>query len=148
MDRAMKRGHMTFDGGSRGNPGPAAGAAVIRASNEKTKIVSRYLGESTNNVAEYKALILGLDGAHKLGIEYLTVQGDSKLIVCHVTGEWECRSELLKPLLEIAQEKIALFPKWELEHFHRSHNKEADHFVNLCLDQNETVREYRVEESS
>src|SRR5690349_18987102 len=95
---------LEFDGGSRGNPGPAGIGAVVRAS-DGTPLVTlgRYIGRATNNVAEYKALITALQKAKELGAKKVVVRGDSELIVRQMNGQYKVKNADLKPLYEEAQ---------------------------------------------
>lgn len=77
-----------FDGGSRGNPGPAAGAAVIVLPDGSKEVITEFFDRTTNNVAEYTGLIIGLEKAQELGIKDAIVKGDSNLVVKQVRGEW------------------------------------------------------------
>src|SRR5215468_4172198 len=95
---------LQFDGGSRGNPGPAGIGVVIRAADKTTLVtLGRFIGIATNNVAEYRALITGLQEAKKLGAKRVVIRGDSELIVKQMRGEYRVKSPDLKDLYDEAQ---------------------------------------------
>lgn len=126
---------MTFDGGSRGNPGPSAAAAIVCLDDGMARSESEYLGTETNNVAEYKGLQIGLRLAEAMGVTHISIIGDSKLVVCHVNRTWECRAESLKPLLEDVLETLdTRFESWNITHKRRDKNVAADALVNVTLD--------------
>src|ERR1041384_3830819 len=92
------------DGGARGNPGPAGIGVVLRGADGTPLVtVGRYIGRATNNVAEYRALIAGLEEAKKLGAKKILVRGDSELIIRQMNGEYRVKSPDMKPLYEEAQ---------------------------------------------
>ncbi len=123
------------DGGARGNPGPAAIAAVISdADGEVIDEVSETIGRATNNVAEYRALILGIDRARDLGATELELVGDSELVVKQVRGEYRVKDAGLKPLHSAAQKALGTFAEWTIQHVKRERNAEADALVNPALD--------------
>ncbi len=123
------------DGGARGNPGPAGIGVVI--CDEHHRLISEhknYIGEATNNVAEYQALILALNQASKIGADELLIQMDSELIVRQMIGQYKIKEPALKIL---AAEVIKLknhFKKVEFKHVRREQNKEADRLVNEAID--------------
>ncbi|MDE3077425.1 MAG: reverse transcriptase-like protein, partial [Chloroflexota bacterium] len=130
-----KRLHIFTDGGSRGNPGPGAWAAVI--SNErgkKLRELSRYLGVVTNNQAEYHALIAALTAAGDYRPEAVSVFMDSELIVNQMTGRYQVRHPNMRPLYEQARALAAAFPTIRFEHVPRDRNREADRLVNAAID--------------
>jgi ribonuclease HI len=123
------------DGGSRGNPGPAAAAAV--ASDESGNPLaerSRYVGETTNNVAEYEAVLLALELAHELGASEVEVVNDSELVARQIGGEYRVKQEHLKPLYRRAMEALRGFDAWAVRSVRREHNVRADELVNEELD--------------
>jgi ribonuclease HI len=127
---------VNVDGGARGNPGPAAIAAV--ASDGEGEILaerSERIGEATNNVAEYRALLLGIELARELGAEEVELVGDSELIVRQVKGEYRVKQPGLKPLHAEVEEELAKLGKWSLRSVRREENAEADRLVNEALDQ-------------
>jgi ribonuclease HI len=129
-----------FDGGSRGNPGPA-GIGVVLLAQGKTPLVTlgRFIGRATNNVAEYKALIAGLEEAKKLGAKKVVVRGDSELIVRQMNGEYRVKNADLRPLYEEAQDLISEFDEARIEHNYREDNSLADKLANLAMDRKRDV---------
>jgi ribonuclease HI len=125
-----------IDGGSRGNPGPAAYGVVIR--DGKGQIVARlkkYIGQNTNNVAEYFGLIAALDYAETHGIGALRVESDSELMVKQMRGQYKVKSEDLKPLFERAKKMSQALESFRIDHVYREQNREADALVNQALDE-------------
>ena len=125
------------DGGSRGNPGPGAIGVVIE--NDKGKEIfelSKYIGECTNNEAEYQALIAGLKAAKKKGIENLDVFLDSELVTKQVNGEYKVKSPNLKKYYVEAANFRKSFEKLQFIHVKRHKNVKADALVNKALDSN------------
>jgi ribonuclease HI len=126
---------VNVDGGARGNPGPAAIAAVVQDP-EGGVLQERgeRIGRATNNVAEYKALLLGIEMAGTLGASELELVGDSELVVKQVKGEYKVKDATMRELH--AQVKAALggFDSWSIRHVRREHNAEADRLVNEVLD--------------
>jgi len=124
------------DGGSRGNPGPAGIAAVATdPSGEILAERSETIGEATNNVAEYRALLLGVELAKELGAEEVEFVGDSKLIVEQVKGSWKVKQEHLRPLHTKARDALREIPSWSIRHVRRHHNERADELLNEALDE-------------
>lgn len=126
---------VNVDGGARGNPGPAAIAAVVQdAQGAVLQERRERIGRATNNVAEYKALLLGIEMASSLGAGELELVGDSELIVKQVKGEYKVKDATMRELH--AQVKAALrdFDDWSIRHVRREHNAEADRLVNEALD--------------
>ena len=124
------------DGGARGNPGPAAGAAVLL--DEAGNVVAeraQYLGRATNNVAEYTGLIVGLEEAKRLGVTKLDVRLDSLLVVQQMRGIWKIKNPGLRPLALRAGALLAEFPDRTVEHVRREQNTLADALVNRALDE-------------
>jgi ribonuclease HI len=124
-----------FDGGSRGNPGPAGIGVVVRAA-DGTPLVTlgRFIGHATNNVAEYQALIIALQKAGELGAKRILVRGDSELIIKQLRGEYRVRHPDLRPLYEEALELLRRFESHKLEHGLRHKNAMADRLANLAMD--------------
>lgn len=123
------------DGGSRGNPGPSASGFVIyNMGNNVVKKEGIYVGVTTNNQAEYKALIFGLQAAIELGVKDLEVYMDSLLVINQVQGIWKINNLELKPLHAEILELVKNFDKIKLSHVPRALNKDADAMVNECLD--------------
>lgn len=126
------------DGGSRGNPGPAgAGAVVCDEKGTVLKKVKKYLGEVTNNVAEYEGLILGLKEAAKLKALHLTCYADSMLVMEQMGKRWKVKHEGLKPLHKKASLLAAKFTKISFHHIPREKNAMADALANEAMDHNE-----------
>jgi ribonuclease HI len=127
-----------FDGGARGNPGPAAiGAVVIDPGTDPpTRLgsVSRCIGETTNNVAEYRALIAGLEAAREFPARAVEVRGDSKLVIEQVRGAWKVRQAHLRPLVDDVRRLLADYDTVALVHVPREQNTDADLLVNAALD--------------
>jgi ribonuclease HI len=124
------------DGGARGNPGPAAAACVI--SSPEGEVLGEHaelLGSVTNNVAEYRALLLGLARARELGASEVEVVGDSELIAKQVRGIYKVKHEAMKPLHREAQAALKQFERWSIRTVPRAQNADADALVNAALDQ-------------
>jgi ribonuclease HI len=133
--RAGGRLIVNVDGGSRGNPGPAAIAAVI--TNPDGKVVEERgerIGSATNNVAEYRALLLGLERAEALGAAEVELIGDSELIVRQVEGEYKVKDEELRKLNAKVIKALGGFDRWSIRHVRREENEAADRLVNAALD--------------
>jgi ribonuclease HI len=123
------------DGGARGNPGPAAAACVITSpAGERLGEYAQLLGPVTNNVAEYRALMLGLDKARELGASEVEVIGDSELIAKQVQGLYKVKHEAMKPLYLAAMNALRAFDSWSIRTVPRAMNKRADALVNEALD--------------
>jgi phosphoribosylglycinamide formyltransferase-1 len=130
------------DGGSRGNPGPAAAGFVLDDSDGRRLAAKAFfLGESTNNVAEYTALVRALQAAGKLGAERVTVFSDSELLVRQIGGQYKVKSDLIRPLFEEAQALMSRFETCDVRHVRREKNKDADRLVNLALDAERDIEE-------
>ena len=123
------------DGGARGNPGPAAAAAVVTsADGDVLDEASEFLGRATNNVAEYRGLLLGLRRARELGATEVDVVNDSELIAYQVTGRYKVKHADMKPLHAEAVRALGAFDRWSLKPVKRAQNADADALVNQCLD--------------
>lgn len=123
------------DGGSRGNPGPSASGFVIyNMENNVVKKEGVYVGVTTNNQAEYKALIFGLQAALEIGVKKIEIYMDSLLVVNQVQGIWKIKKTELMPLREEIVSLLEEFEEFKLSHVPRALNKEADAMVNECLD--------------
>jgi ribonuclease H / adenosylcobalamin/alpha-ribazole phosphatase len=123
------------DGGARGNPGPAAIGVVLRdSSGADMAEIARVIGESTNNVAEYTAVIEGLKLALERGVTDIVVNLDSKLVVHQLRGEWKIKNEALRGLAVEARRLLNRFKSAKLEHVPRADNADADKLVNQALD--------------
>ncbi|HYA89357.1 MAG TPA: reverse transcriptase-like protein [archaeon] len=125
-----------IDGASRGNPGPAAYAVVLRDPSGKVVLeLAKHIGRETNNVAEYYALLAALDYAASHGIQALRIRSDSELLVRQMLGRYKVKSADLKPLHERALCLARQLPYFAIEHVPREQNREADGLANLALDQ-------------
>jgi ribonuclease HI len=124
------------DGGSRGNPGPAAsGSVLLNPAGERLETVATYLNVATNNVAEWTALVQGLEAALRLGIRRLAVRLDSELVVKQMTGEYRVKHPDLQPLHRQASRLWRSFERIEIRHVPRKQNAAADAVVNRVLDE-------------
>ena len=122
------------DGGSRGNPGPSGvGVVILDASGKRLKEISKYIGETTNNIAEYNALLYGLEEALMLRIDEIVVNLDSELVAKQLTGDYRVKDSGLKPLFERAMNMLKSFKSFEVRHIEREKNKEADKLVNRAI---------------
>jgi ribonuclease HI len=124
------------DGGARGNPGPAAAACVIASADGRPLGEhAQLLGHTTNNVAEYRALLLGLQCARELGAGEVEVVGDSELIAKQVLGEYKVKNADLRELHAQAMAALRSFDRWQIRTVPRAQNADADALVNATLDQ-------------
>jgi ribonuclease HI len=126
-----------IDGGSRGNPGPAAYGAVIRMPDGKTVALAKYLGIQTNNFAEYSGLLAALEYALQQNFQGLKVFSDSELLVKQMKGEYRVKHPALKPLSARANEMARRLRHFSIQHVLRSYNRDADRLVNEALDREE-----------
>lgn len=125
-----------IDGGSRGNPGPASYGVVIR--DPRGQIVAKlkkYIGRTTNNVAEYYGLIAALDYAQQHAIRALRIESDSELLVRQMRGQYKVKSSELRPLFERASKMAQTFTSFKIDHVYREQNAEADALANQALDE-------------
>ena len=125
-----------IDGGSRGNPGPASYGVVIR--NPHGEVIARlkkYIGRTTNNVAEYYGLIAALDYAQSNNIRALRIESDSELLVKHMRGQYKVKNADLKPLFERAKKMSQSFASFRIDHVYREQNAEADALANEAMDE-------------
>lgn len=123
------------DGAARGNPGPAGIGIVIKKSSEILIEASAYIGKTTNNVAEYLALIRGLEEALLLGIKEIDCFVDSELLAKQINGEYKVKNEGLIPLSHHLRELINKFKKFSISHTVREENKQADKLANRGIDE-------------
>jgi len=124
------------DGGARGNPGPAAVAAVASAADGRVVGERRlYIGEATNNVAEYRAVLLGLELARDLGASQVEVVNDSELVSKQIAGQYKVKHAGLKPLYQDAMRALGEFERWQVRSVRRESNERADALVNQALDE-------------
>jgi ribonuclease HI len=132
---APKRLVVNVDGGARGNPGPAAiGAVLTTPDGEVLERHGERIGKATNNVAEYRALLLGLERASERGAREVEVVGDSELVVRQVQGDYKVKDEALKGLYAKVVKALAGFDRWSIRHVRREDNEAADSLVNAALD--------------
>jgi probable phosphoglycerate mutase len=124
-----------IDGGSRGNPGPAAyGVAIETAQGQPVTAFAKFLGKTTNNFAEYQGLLAALDYALSHGYPRLRVLTDSELMARQISGRYKVRSPDLKPLHDKAQAMIARLESFSIRHVFREQNREADRLANQAMD--------------
>lgn len=134
------------DGGSRGNPGPAGAGVVIQAE-DGTRILEAgyFLGQQTNNAAEYHALIRALEHARRCGDQPIAVRSDSELLIRQITGQYRVRNPKLAELFEQVQLLLLKVGCWRVEHVPREQNRRADELANLAMDRGQDVIVYEVE---
>lgn len=131
MDRLI----LWTDGGARGNPGPAGiGVVMTDAQGEVVAEIAEYIGEATNNQAEYRALIAGLTRARELAATVVDIRMDSELVVRQLKGEYKVKNENMKPLYGQATALLKTFSRYTIQHVRREQNAEADKLVNQALD--------------
>jgi ribonuclease HI len=138
QERKVEEILLYCDGGSRGNPGPSAiGAVVWDPSTDPPRLlaeVSECIGVTTNNVAEYRALIAGLEAVAHLRARVIHVRADSLLVVRQLCGDWKVKHANIKPLYAEARALLAAYEIVDLQHVPREENTEADALVNQALD--------------
>jgi phosphoribosylglycinamide formyltransferase-1 len=133
-----------IDGGSRGNPGPAAAAFVLNdASGAQLEAKAFFLGKTTNNLAEYTALVKAIDAAAEIGAEQLIVFSDSELLTRQINGQYKVKSEQIRPLYQQAVSLLERFKGWKVKHVSRDMNKKADSLVNQALDTENNIESER-----
>ena len=131
----MEKVVVHVDGGSRGNPGPSAVAAVASSPGGEPLLErSAYIGETTNNVAEYRAVQLGLELARELGARSVEIVNDSQLIARQIGGQYKVKHAGLRPLFLETMKALREFDQWSVRDVRREHNKRADELVNEELD--------------
>jgi ribonuclease HI len=131
----LKKLVVNVDGGARGNPGPAAIGAVVQApGGEVLEELGERIGVATNNVAEYRALLAGIERAAELGASELELVGDSELVVRQVKGEYKVKDATLRQLHAEVKRALRSFERWSIRHVRRAQNAEADRLVNEALD--------------
>ena len=124
-----------IDGGSRGNPGPAAAGFVLTdASGNQLQAKGIFLGRKTNNQAEYNSLVKALEAALQINAENLMIYSDSQLLVRQVQGQYKVKSDKILPLYEQALNLLSQFRNWKIQHIVRAKNTIADGLVNQALD--------------
>jgi ribonuclease HI len=130
------RTRLYTDGAARGNPGPAgAGAVIVSPDGHIVAKIGKFLGDATNNVAEYTGLILGLRRAKAMGIKQLEVLSDSELMVRQLAGEYAVKAEHLRPLHDEARLLLRAFPDVVVRHIPREENAQADAMSNRAIDE-------------
>ncbi len=135
MKKVINLAVMYTDGGARGNPGIAGiGILIEDEDGNIIKEISQYIGEQTNNVAEYKALNRGLEVALDLGIKKITCYLDSELVVKQIKGEYKVKNERMIPMYNMTMPLIKKFDSFEIIHIKRELNKKADKLVNEAID--------------
>ena len=126
---------VNVDGGARGNPGPAAIAAVVTTpEGEVLEATGEAIGRATNNVAEYRALLHGIGRARELGARELELVGDSELVVRQVNGDYRVKDPALRELHDRVRAALTGFDRWSIRHVRREANAVADQLVNEALD--------------
>lgn len=125
---------MFSDGGARGNPGPAGIGYVLEIEGEAPILYGEYIGATTNNQAEYQALLKGLTRAGEVGVKSITCYLDSELVVKQLNGQYRMKNEALRPWYEQILELKKQFASVLFEHVPRAKNKEADRLVNEAID--------------
>ncbi len=123
------------DGASRNNPGEAGAGVFIVWDGKPLETIARYLGRTTNNIAEYNAAIIGLERAMELGASNVKLHADSELLVKQLNGQYRVKNEGLKPLYVKVKELIAKIGKVEVQYIPREMNKEADALANKAIDE-------------
>jgi ribonuclease HI len=126
---------VNVDGGSRGNPGPAAiGVVLAEPGGAVLEEVAEAIGVTTNNVAEYRALLRGLERAKALGATEIEIVGDSELVARQLTGRYRVKHAAMKPLYLEAMDALRGFDRWKIRTVPRELNARADALVNAALD--------------
>jgi ribonuclease HI len=126
---------VSCDGAARGNPGPAgAGSQITTPDGEVVAEIAEGLGETTNNVAEYTAVILGLEQAQELGATEVLLRSDSQLLINQINGVYRVRTPHLQPLHRRVRKLAAGFGSIRFEHVPRERNTEADRLANIGVD--------------
>ena len=128
------------DGGSRGNPGPAAAGFVLTdEKGNQLQAKGIFLGRKTNNEAEYSGLVKALEAVKKLSAEQVIIFSDSELLVKQINGQYRVKSDNIRPLYQQANELLSQFKNWKIQHVLRDKNKIADGLVNQALDSKHDV---------
>jgi ribonuclease HI len=129
------RVELYIDGAARGNPGPAACGVLIRHEGEDLLERAEYLGRTTNNVAEYKGLLLGLKLAQQLGATHVAIHSDSELLVRQIQGRYKVKAAHLRPLYREARKALEALRGFTIQHVPRAENRAADGLANQALDE-------------
>ena len=134
---AVEKVVVHVDGGARGNPGPAAVAAVASAPDGGEPLAEKgvYIGEATNNVAEYRAVLLGIELARELGARELEIVNDSELVARQIGGQYKVKHAGLRPLFIETMRQLREFDRWTVRNVRRESNERADQLVNEALDE-------------
>ena len=129
------------DGGARGNPGPAGAGVQIQTADDATVLFEGgwFLGRATNNIAEYRALLAGLERARTLGAERVEIRSDSELLVRQMQGQYRVKSDNLRDLFERARRLCRGFADVRFTHVRREENKDADRLVNQAVNLKQDV---------
>jgi ribonuclease HI len=123
------------DGGARGNPGPAAiGVVISEPDGTVLDELAERIGQATNNVAEYEAVLRGLQRARVLGADEVEIVGDSELVARQLTGTYKVKHPAMRPLYEQTIEALRAFQRWQIRTVPRAQNARADALVNAALD--------------
>ena len=131
----MSKLRVNVDGGARGNPGPAAiGIVISTADGEIVEEHGERIGRATNNVAEYRALLRGIELAGALGGTELDLVGDSELVVKQMKGQYKVKDAAMRKLNAEAKAALRPFESWSIRHVRRAENADADRLVNQALD--------------
>lgn len=138
-----------IDGGARGNPGPAAAGVCITTpdGSEPLHEAGYWLGNLTNNEAEYQGLLHALKKSIELGFDSVHVRSDSELMVKQIKGEYRVKADNLKPLFAEARQLLGQIGVWSIEHVRREKNKRADQLANLAMDARRDVVETAINDS-
>lgn len=133
----------SIDGAARGNPGPAGAGVYVEAERDRP-VLEFYepLGRTTNNVAEYRALLLALERAEEAGADEVEIRSDSRLLVEQMRGNFKIRAEHLKPLLSESVLRAKRFRTFSITHIPRENNTRADRLANLGADASERSARY------
>jgi len=124
------------DGAARGNPGPAGAGAVLKnAQGQVVEKLGQFLGDNTNNFAEYMGLLLGLKRARELGIQEVEIYADSELMIRQLSGRYQVKSPTLRPLFDEARALLRGFSRFTLTHIPRAQNADADEMSNRAIDE-------------
>lgn len=128
--------YVFVDGAARGNPGPAGLGVVFRAPNgDILTSLHSYIGQTTNNVAEYKALLAALEEAQRLGFQQLKIHTDSQLMQRQLAGLYRVKSKRLKTLFQRVERLLNQLRGYDILHVPREENREADRLANLAIDE-------------
>ena len=132
--RASKKLFLYVDGASRGNPGPAGvGVLILDANRRKAKEFYKYIGDTTNNVAEYSAFICGLEAASDLGADEVAINLDSELVARQLSGDYRVKDATIKTLFEKCLGLLKTFKIFEIKRIDRCENKDADRLANKAI---------------